>query len=65
MVEIDDIPSQNLPASRTLRGKPSSRNNIREITYIICDKFTNNKIYDKHRLENEIRAENFLKTTKN
>ena len=50
MVKIDDVPSRNLPASGTLREKPSSRKNIREIKCVICDKFTKTKIYDKRRL---------------
>ena len=41
MVEIDDVPSQSLQASETLREKPSSRKNIREIKCIICNKFSN------------------------
>ena len=40
MVEIDDVPSRSLQASGTLREKPSSRKNIREIKCVICDKFT-------------------------
>ena len=31
MVEIDDVPSQSLRASGTLREKPTSRKNIHEI----------------------------------
>ena len=65
MVEIDDVTSQSLWASGTLREKPSSGKNIREIKCVICDKFTKNKIYDKHRLEVDSRAERFLKMAKN
>ena len=64
MVEIDHVPSQSLQASGTLREKPSSRNNVREIKGFICDKFTKNKIYDKYRLEVDSRAWKFLKMAK-
>ena len=65
MVETDDALSRSLRASGALRVKPNSRKNIREIKRAICDKFTKNKIYDKHRLENDSRAEKYLKMAKN
>ena len=63
MVEIDDIPSQNLLASGTLREKPISGKNICDINCVICNKFTKNKIYYKHRLEFDSQAKKFLKIT--
>lgn len=61
MVEIDDLPSRSLGASRNLREKPSSRKNIREINCAICHKFTKNNFYDKHRIAVDSQAKNFLK----
>ena len=63
MVEIDDLPSQNLLASGTLREKPISRKNICDINCVVCNKFTKNKIY--YRLEFDSRAKKFLKITNN
>ena len=65
MVEIDDAPPRKLQTFGTLREKPSSRNNIREIKCVIWGKLTKNNIYDKHRLEVDSRAEKFLKMAKN
>ena len=65
MVEIDDLPSRSLGASRNLREKPSSRKNIREINCAICHKFTKNNFYDKHRIAVDSQAKNFLKMSEN
>ena len=65
MGEIGDVPSRSLRVSGKLREKPSSRKNIYEIKCVICDKYTKNKICDKHRLEVDSGAEKFLKMAKN
>ena len=62
---IGDVPSRSLLAFGTLREKPNSRKNIREMKCVISDKFAKNKIYDKRRLEVDSQAEKFLKMAKN
>ena len=61
MVDIDNATSQSLWASGILREKPCSRKNVCQIRCAICDEFAKNKIYDKHILKVDSRAENFLK----
>lgn len=65
MVEINNLPSKSLRASGTLREKPRWRKNIYETKCVICHKFTKNKIYGKHRLEDDREAKKFLKMAKN
>lgn len=65
MVDINGVHLRSLWASVTFTEKLSSRKNIREIKSVIYDKFTKNKIYNKHRLEVDSWAEKFLKMPKN
>ena len=56
--------TMNLRSPDSTHEKPRSERKLWEIQCIICNKIHKNKRYEKHRLEQDNRAEKFIETTK-
>ena len=55
---------RRLRSPDTIREEASSKRNVREIKYVICNQVSKNKHRTKFRLESDNRTENFVKVAK-